>query len=447
MALAQAAEFRDVRLKSGEKALYKELNNDSGIKFPVKVDIALPAHKVFLLIQTELGGSDYPSTDSLKKHKSQYQIDKTMVFSHINRLIRCVIDCQLHLKDAVSTRYALEIGRSLAARVWDNSSLQLKQIDQIGDVALRKLAGAGINSIETLENTEAHRIEMILGRNPPFGSKMLSNVATFPRLRVSVSQMDREREPGKGLKINFKADIGFLNETVPLFFRRKPVYVCFLAETSDGKVIEFRRFGAKTLLNGQEILLSVHLTNPTACINCHVMCDEIAGTNRYAELKLEELTSCLPIEVRELSTDNGRQTGRSPANASSRLQSNFEEFSDGELDDGDLLEVLDGEKIEVVEDIDDLFGVNERYSKKTSAKRDASQMSTNGDEDEDAGITTFREPKQLENGRWTCQHNCAEVNRNCKHKCCNSGVARRRKAPKKETIKHEEESNTGTTQL
>lgn len=51
----------------------------------------------------------------------------------------------------------------------------------------------------------------------------------------------KETKSGKPVKVNFKADIGFMNEKVPLFFQRRPVYVCFLAETSDGHMIDFRR--------------------------------------------------------------------------------------------------------------------------------------------------------------------------------------------------------------
>lgn len=83
-------------------------------------------------------------------------------------------------------RHALELARSFGARVWDNSPLQMKQIEQIGVVAVRKLANAGINTIEMLEATEAHRIDMVLSKNPPFGIKLLARLNDFPKLRVSV---------------------------------------------------------------------------------------------------------------------------------------------------------------------------------------------------------------------------------------------------------------------
>lgn len=185
-AIAEAEEFREIRLKAGEKSLYKELNRANGIRFPVKVDIALPAHKILLLIQSELGGVEYPDGEQYQKHKFAFQQDKNFVFSHINRLIRCVIDCKISLEDSITARNALELARSFGAKVWDNCPLQMKQIDQVGIVAVRKLAAAGVTSIDALEATEPHRIDMIMSRNPPFGMKLLARVADFPKLRVNV---------------------------------------------------------------------------------------------------------------------------------------------------------------------------------------------------------------------------------------------------------------------
>lgn len=174
-----------MRLRIGEKSLYKEINRANGIKFPIKVDIALPAHKISLLIQSELGGVDFPMGDQLQKHKLSFMQDKGLIFSHLSRLIRCVIDCQIHLKDAVAIRNALELARSFGARVWDNSPLQMKQIELIGIVAVRKLVAAGINNLEALEAAEAYRINTILSKNPPFGVKLLERVRDFPKLMVT----------------------------------------------------------------------------------------------------------------------------------------------------------------------------------------------------------------------------------------------------------------------
>lgn len=86
----------------------------------------------------------------------------------------------------MSIHNALMLERSLGAKAWDESPLQMKQVENIGIVAVRKLVNAGVKSIEELESTDAHRIEAIVGRNPPFGLKVLAELKQFPKLRVSL---------------------------------------------------------------------------------------------------------------------------------------------------------------------------------------------------------------------------------------------------------------------
>lgn len=46
---------------------------------------------------------------------------------------------------------------------------------------------------------------------------------------------------GRNATMLLKAEVGFLNEETPIQFLRKQVYVCLLAETSDGRVMHFSR--------------------------------------------------------------------------------------------------------------------------------------------------------------------------------------------------------------
>lgn len=45
----------------------------------------------------------------------------------------------------------------------------------------------------------------------------------------------------EGVKMQIKADIGFINERPPLRFNNKLIYVCLLVEASDGRKIHFAR--------------------------------------------------------------------------------------------------------------------------------------------------------------------------------------------------------------
>lgn len=397
--------------------MYKEINKDVGIKFPIKVEIAVPAHKVSLLIQAELGGVDFPSSEQLQKHKHAFSNDKNLTFQHVHRLVRCIIDCQLYLEDAVAVRHGLELAKSFGAKVWDNSPLQLKQLDQIGNVAVRKLANAGIISIETLETTEAHRIEFVLGKNPPYGMKLLSRVAEVPKLRITVKLSGKETRPGKPVCIKIKADVGFINEKTPLFFRRKPVYVCFLAETSDGKMIDFRRTSAKNLQQDWEILLSSELTSPSQFITCSVMCDEIAGTMRQATLRPGFPSSLFPTQAQRDSRPSSRYRRGSDESSKSRRErrDSKNDFDDGGLNDDDLLDAGNGNRPEIIliaefclvatadyMDLDDFADASKAPNVQLNNQQKQLVPKLHAVPDESW------QPTQLENGRYACKHPCKD---------------------------------------
>lgn len=92
------------------------------------------------------------------------------------------------------------------------------------------------------------------------------------------------------MRVKFLAEIRFINDKAPIFFHRKPIFVCFLVERSDGHLVDFRRFrsvhknvtrtlltrcSAKKLGTHQEILISADLLSGAQYITCYVMCDEI----------------------------------------------------------------------------------------------------------------------------------------------------------------------------
>jgi ATP-dependent DNA helicase HFM1/MER3 len=183
-AIAQAAEFGDIRFRGGEKTTYKTLNQNSSIKFPIPVNLDAPAHKISLVVQAVLGAIDFPSEDH--KQRADFLTAKSVIFTNVHRLIRCIVDCQLYLEDSITARNALALARSLGAQVWDDSPLHMKQLDGVGLVTVRKLATAGLKTVDDIENTEQHRLEQLLSRNPPFGAQLQDKAKAFPKLRVGL---------------------------------------------------------------------------------------------------------------------------------------------------------------------------------------------------------------------------------------------------------------------
>ena len=186
-AIAQAAEFGDIRFRGGEKTTYKTLNQNSSIKFPIPVNLDAPAHKISLVIQAVLGAVDFPSEDY--KQRMDFTTAKSAIFANVHRLIRCIVDCQLHLQDSITARNSLALARSLGAQVWDDSPLHMKQLEGVGLVTVRKLATAGLKTVDDIENTEQPRLEQLLSRNPPFGMQLQEKAKAFPKLRVGMKMI------------------------------------------------------------------------------------------------------------------------------------------------------------------------------------------------------------------------------------------------------------------
>ncbi|ORY12866.1 Sec63 Brl domain-domain-containing protein [Clohesyomyces aquaticus] len=426
-ALAQAAEFNELRFRAGEKSFYKTINQSPAIRFPIPVNLDRTPQKVSLILQSVLGGAETPSDDGSQKIKTQYTMEINLVFKHIHRLIRCIIDCQICLGDSVAVRNALMLERSLGARAWDDSALQMRQVSGIGPVAVRKFVNAGIRNMEELENTEAHRIQMIQGKNPPFGMKLLDQLKSFPKLRVSVHVPPTSiSKVTDGVKITVKAEIGFLNESPPPQFQGKPIYVCLLAETSDGRLINFARTSGAKLGNGQDLFFPALLTAPDQCIICYIMCDGFAGTMRAATIKPNIPASRFPVQSQPRSSPErptSNMSRRRLENASVRRSSGATEDFDEGIDDEDLVNAsfadLDFDHIE------NYANPNDAITRKNTAKNTTRRASLKAEEKPIAEV--HDEPKRLDNGKWACNHKCKDKNA-CKHMCCRTGLD---KPPKK----------------
>ncbi|KAF2706280.1 ATP-dependent DNA helicase MER3 [Pleomassaria siparia CBS 279.74] len=441
-AIANATEFDNIRFSAGEKNFYKDLNRSSAIRFPIPVNIAQPSHKISLMIQSALGTAILTWSGDMLKHKRQYTMELGLVIKHASRLIRCIIDCQISLGDSVGVRQALMLARSLAARAWDEGQWQLKQIEDVGPASIMKFTAAGIKSIEDLECTEPHKIENLMGRLPPFGLKILDRLKSFPKLRVSLQiQPGSIHKTSDGVKVLVKTDVGFLDDRPLQSFRGSPLHVCVLAETTDGRMMHFARISGRQLGTGQALIFSALLTSADQFIKCYVACDAVAGTQREAIVKPKIAPSMFPAPkpAETPFTQSRSQIRRPTPNMSVRRIKNFDgtceesvrkdEFDDG-IDDEDLMQQaaladLDFDHIEnYANPTDAITRKNTTTNRSTRGKTKPKQVERPTENDDD-------EPRQLENGKWSCNHKCKDKN-SCKHLCCREGLD---KPPKKSTRK------------
>ncbi|KAF2853126.1 hypothetical protein T440DRAFT_444900 [Plenodomus tracheiphilus IPT5] len=422
-AVAQASEYSTIRFRQGEKSLYKLINKSPQIRFPIAVNLDLPAQKVSLIIQAILGSTDISWEGEMVKHRSQYNMDTQIVFKNASSLIRCIIDCQIQLGDSISIHSAMLLERSLGSKAWDDSPLQMKQIDGIGTVAVRKFVNAGIRCMDDLEATEAHRIEALVGRNPPFGLKILEKVRQFPKLRVSLHmQPSSIRKAPEGVKIQIKADIGFINEKPPQRFGNRPIYVCH------GVVSVLISSSAEKLGGGQSLIFPALLTSHDQLINCYVMCDGIAGSLRDATVRPQIAPAFFP-PIRLAEPDLPHQANVSKrreevSHPSRRRSTTSDDFGDDGIDDDALLNVplgdLEFDHIENYADPSDIIARKHAFKNAATKPKGNSNFNYDASRDEDVHSV------QLANGKWACNHPCKDKAA-CKHLCCKTGLDRPRK--------------------
>lgn len=431
-AIASASEFKEIRFRPGEKPIYRAVNKNAGIKFSIPVNVEISAHKILLILQCVLGGIDLDAEDS--KHRQEFLLCKSTIFSHATRLIRCIVDCRLVLRDSVGARNALMLARSFGAQVWDDSPLHMTQLKDIGIALVRRLVAANIKSIEDLCQIEPHKIELAVSRHPPFGTVLQERSFAFPNPRASLKVVgDPQVKKGLHVAIKVKAEIGFTNEKVPDMFNRRPVNVCLLVETSDGDLIHFVRVAAKRLENGQDILFTAELTKPEQSLRGLVMCDDIAATQRSVIVKPTIPAFMFPVaritEEQHQSTDLASNVQRVQARRHNPTQTQAtmtnradDPFDDDSIDDADLVSAETKgfahiDQFESTEEREDTRRV--RIDAKNSAQP--------------------REPQQMLNGRWACNHACKDKSK-CKHLCCREGLDKPPKPAKQKPIKKDQSS-------
>ncbi|KAJ8115056.1 hypothetical protein OPT61_g3210 [Boeremia exigua] len=436
--IAQAVEFSKIRFRQGEKPIFKTLNKSPSIRFSIPVNLDLPAQKVSLLIQSVLGHADICWDGDANKHKQQYLQEVAIIFKSVHSLIRCVIDCQIVIGDSVSIHSALMLERCLGSKAWDDSPLQMIQIPNIGAVTVRKLVNAGIRGIEDLEATEARRIESVVGRNPPFGLKVLNDLKTFPKLRISLQvQPTSISKTAEGVKVQVKATIGFINEKPPQQFGTKLIYVCVLAETSDGRKIHFARINGSKLGASQSLMFPALLTSAEQKINCYVMCEGI-GSMRDATVAPKIATSLFPpqapITIESMPTHKPNTSKRRIENAPVQRRKSLasDEFGDADIDDDALVratcEDLDFKDIDDYADLPDAMTDDRTMKIQTARVKTRTKGPVNS-----AYEVEESAPVQLPNGRWSCNHKCKDKGA-CKHYCCKHGMDR---PPRKAAPRHD----------
>jgi ATP-dependent DNA helicase HFM1/MER3 len=445
-AISQAIEFHDLRIKPAERPFLREFNNSPLLKFPLKENISLAWHKIYLMIQVQLGGFDLPSDGDFNMIRRQFVTETNIIFERAQRLIRFIIDCKSSDFDAVSVSNGLDLARSLSAMFWENSNLQLRQIPQLGTVGHRKLVAADINSIEKLCSCDTGTIERIMSRKPSYGHTLKTILLDFPRLIFTAEIIGQPNiKKGKQPTVKVLARLRFENKKVPVWKGRNPA-VTFMAETS-GTLVHVWRGKIMKLENTLELKFAVELQGPAENIQCKIACDEIVGTIKTTSITPHVPASAFPP----------------PGHASTPavIVDKWDDFGDDDLADDEMVAALrdveggnnrgsGAEKpspnfksvtATTYHDLNGFADIDGFEHKNTAANATSATKGNNEDKDvkeeEDSVVIETIKSAKMSNGRWACHHVCRDgaiqktTGKPCKHRCCTEGLDKPRTIKRK----------------
>ncbi|KAH6610637.1 meiotic helicase [Trichoderma cornu-damae] len=280
-----AAEFRCFPVRQEEKNLLREINDHTGIPYLIAGPISEPWHKVFLLIQIDLSRGGWPNKISANGRKELLR-ESSRIYVVLDRVLRCLADILGEREDGRGVTVTLDVLRSVKAKVWEGSEMELLQVEGIGAAKMRRLVDAGVKTIRQLAGMEFFHIERLLSRNPPYGHHMLRQLSGFPLLQLHVSAVSRHPLPQADKRDGsvpaahepwmVRIVLGYGNETLPTWCKRGP-WTTLVIEGDDGRFLWFWR-GSVRRLEGNKVIFARLYVKKGESIKATFACEGIVGT-------------------------------------------------------------------------------------------------------------------------------------------------------------------------
>ena len=276
--LASASSSHELRvctMYADERGFFKGINSSGKIRWPVAASVPGSCwEKVYLLVQMQLSGSS--EWGGIGKNRRKELINqKKDVFARVNRVVRCVIDMMGLRKDAVGLEGGLAVLRGLEAGVWDEEGRELLQVDGVGLKLGEKLQGRGVTTTKKLTGVDSGHLDMIFGRNPPFGVGMAARMRQFPLLTMGITPMGR-MAGNEGMAV-FKVALGFENNDVPRWKGLLVKVVFWMKAKDDNTLLWFWRGGIGRLAKGMELVFGAEVAEGREVVG-FFSCEEIVGT-------------------------------------------------------------------------------------------------------------------------------------------------------------------------
>ncbi|XP_062538185.1 probable ATP-dependent DNA helicase HFM1 [Armigeres subalbatus] len=189
--LTYCDEFTVFKCRNSDKRTLNELNRSttsSTIRFPLRGRIQTTTAMVSCLMQAVFG--------NLPIEDGSLQQEATKMINVGRRLIKCMAEFIYASRDMEdydgeggvyqALLSTLRLSQCLETKLWENSPFIAKQLKGIGMVYAGQLAARGKISFQELMESDPRELEVILKKNPPFGSDLIAFVRTLPVFSIDL---------------------------------------------------------------------------------------------------------------------------------------------------------------------------------------------------------------------------------------------------------------------
>ncbi|KAM0249869.1 hypothetical protein ACHAQJ_008843 [Trichoderma viride] len=280
-----AAEFRSFPIRPEEKNLLREINDHTGIPYLITGLVSEPWHKVFLLVQIDLLRAGWPNKISANGRKELMR-ESCRIYVVLDRVLRCLADILGEREDGRGVTVALDVLRSVKAKVWEGTEMELLQVEGIGAAKMKRLVDADVKTIKQFAALEFYHIERLLSRNPPFGHQMIHQLSGFPLLHIHLSAVaqyslpqDGKQDAGRSVLHQpwvVRVVLGFGNEAIPTWCKRNP-WATLVIEGDDGRLLWFWRGSVKRMENNKIMFVLLDIKKGES-VKATFACEGIVGT-------------------------------------------------------------------------------------------------------------------------------------------------------------------------
>ncbi|ESS66296.1 RNA helicase [Trypanosoma cruzi Dm28c] len=173
--LSRAAEFEELHLRQGDRKHLNEINKN--IRYPLKSgmrggrEVREDWHKVYVLLQAHL--EHMPISDFSLRN------DSVRLWTTAPRLARFLVDYASAMNSYSFMKESSLLLRCMEQKMWWDGPV-LRQLDGVGEVAAKALLRGGIRDFADVLKSDPRKLEIICGKNIPFGNKLQDRCRAIP---------------------------------------------------------------------------------------------------------------------------------------------------------------------------------------------------------------------------------------------------------------------------